>query len=215
MLEKREVIWIIIAIILFEFIIFFPNPSEKNILLILIPLIIIPLNLVSKEIAANIFNLRIEHKIWHFQRWGFYSRSHFNKPIPMGLILPFILSFLSLGIIKCFVFLQFDYANNYKKRILKERGRTRRTDINEADPAYTAAWGLYSLFFLILLSILIHSILKDSFTPELAKYVFFYSFWNLVPISNLDGVKIFFGSFINWIFLVFLFLVTLPFAFGF
>ena len=81
MLKKSELIQVIIAILLFEFIIFFPNNIDiRNILLILIPPIIILTNVITKRIAAPYYSIKIRHKIWEFQRFGFIEKSKLKKP---------------------------------------------------------------------------------------------------------------------------------------
>lgn len=203
MFNKKEIAWIIVAIIIFFFILVFPESTIKNPLILLVPILIILVNLIAKKIAAPYYNIEIEFKIWEFYRWGIYERSHLKKPFPMGLVLPFFLAFFSLGAIKMLVFLQFDAKNLPKKRLLKKRGerRSRREEINETDPAYTAFWGHLSLMILAILGTILTF-------PELTKYSIIYGIWNLVPFGQLDGSKLFFGSFVTWIFTIVLYLLT-------
>ena len=205
--DRKEVTWIIISIIIFTFIILFPI-IDPNPFLLIIPAIIIITNVIAKKYAANYFNIKIKYNVWQFQRYWFHSRSKLKKPIPMGLIFPFFLAFFSLGLIKPFIFLQFDYENNEQKRMLKRTGRIRRTEINESDPAFTAAWGFYALLILSIISVLLASITEFSLFLDLAKYSLFYGAWNLLPISNLDGAKLFFGNVFNWAVLAFIFFIA-------
>ena len=195
MLTKKEIIWIIIAILIMGFIIELTPELKLSLIGMLWAAIIILTSVLTKKIAANHFNIRIEHKILFWQRWGWYERSKFKKPIPIGLILPFFLSILSLGIIKPFVLLQFNAENLPKKRALKKRGTYRYSEINDSDLAFTAAWGFWALIALAIIGYFISQ-------PELTKYSIYYGIWNLIPISNLDGTKLFFGSLINWILLI-------------
>lgn len=202
MFTKKELVWMIIATLIAGFIISLPKISLSSPYTFLIATIIILTNILTKKIAANYFSIKIEHKIWEFKRWGWYERSKFKKPIPMGLILPFFLSILSLGIIKPFTLLQFNAENLPKKRALKKRGAYRHSEINESDLAFTATWGFWALILLAIIGI----ILKQ---PELTKYSIYYGLWNLIPISNLDGSKLFFGSLINWILLTLIYVIFL------
>ena len=202
MFTQKEVVWIIIFIIIFEFIVLFPIPNNFNPLLILVPIIIILANVSSKKIASDFFNLKIEHKPWEIQRFGWYKRSYFKKPFQLGLILPIILTILSLGIIKPMVMMQFDYKNIPEKRILKQRGLKRKSEINDSDMGFTALWGFISLLVLALIAALMRF-------PELAKYSIFYGAWNLIPYGHLDGSKLFFGSMMSWITTVLLYLIFL------
>lgn len=204
--NKKEIIWIIVSIIIFTFIAIFPN-QDPPLLLIISPLIIVLTNVITKKYAANYFNLKITYNVWGLQQYWFTTKSHFKKSIPMGLIIPFFLSFFSLGLIKAFTFLQFDYEDNGKRRMLKRRGRIRRQEINETDPAFTAAWGFYALLILAIIA----AIFK---LPELARYSLYYGAWNLLPISNLDGTKLFFGNLFNWIVLAIIFFISIMMSAG-
>ena len=106
-------------------------------------------------------------------------------------------------------FLQFDYEDNKQKRLLRNRGRIRREELNESDPGYTAAWGFYSLLILSVIAAILNSLTDFQIFTELAKYSLYYGAWNLLPISNLDGTKLFFGNFFNWAVLVLIFFVAL------
>ena len=206
--NKKEITWIIISMILFAFAIIFPL-QDPNLLLLLLPIIIILTNTMAKKYAANRFNLKITYNVWQFQRYGLATKFKFKKPIPIGLILPIFLSFFSLGIIKAMTFLQFDYEDNKQKRLLRNRGRIRREELNESDPGYTAAWGFYSLLILSVIAAILNSLTDFQIFTELAKYSLYYGAWNLLPISNLDGTKLFFGNFFNWAVLVLIFFVAL------
>jgi len=206
--SKKEIVWIIISIVIFTFIIIFPN-QEFSILLLIAPLIIVLTNVITKKYAANYFNLKITYNVWGFQRYWFTTKSHYKKSIPMGLILPFFLSFFSVGLIKALTFLQFDYENNESKRMLKKRGRVRRQEVNETDPAFTAAWGFYALIILAIIGSLLDLITGLEIFNPLTKYSLYYGAWNLLPISNLDGTKIFFGNLFHWALLAAIFFISI------
>jgi hypothetical protein len=204
--DLKELIWIIIALIIFEFMVIFPIPTTLNPFILLTPLVILTVSLLTKKIAAPFLNIKINYKIWEFQRYGWYERSKLKKTFPIGLVFPFLLAFLSLGIIKIFMLLQFDSKNLPKKRLLKKRGWERRSEINESDLAAVSAWGFYSILALAIVGTL--PIIKI-ILPQLPKYAIFYGFWNLFPLGHLDGSKLFFGSKITWFITAFLFLIAL------
>lgn len=201
---KKEIAWIIITVLIMGFMISFSLSPTYSLKILLISAIIILTNVFTKKIAGEIFSIKIEHKVLEFQRWGYYRRSHFKKPIPIGLILPFFISIISLGIIKPFWLLQFNAENLMKKRIQRARGESmyRRTEINESDLGFTAAWGFWSLILLAIIGFFLKQ-------PELTKYSIYYGIWNMVPLSNLDGIKLFFGSMINWILLAIVYVIAL------
>lgn len=209
MFNEKELIWIIIVIVISTFIVIFPGNIEDPII-ILAPTLIILLNVVVKKIAAPYFNLKIEYKVWEMQRYGFYNRSSWKKPFPMGLILPFFIYFMSLGWIKMLTFLQFDYENISRQRLLKNKGNMihRRIEVNESDVAFTAAWGFYALIALSVIAAFLD-------IRSIAVYSIYYNLWNLIPFSNLDGSRLFFGSFISWVFIIILNALCLAFVIPF
>ena len=95
MFKLNEIIHIIIAIVLFAFVINFLKEFNAFLFALLIAFIIIIVNVLSKKLMAFYLDSEIEQKILHFQRWGWYQRSYFKKPIPIGIILPFVLVWLS------------------------------------------------------------------------------------------------------------------------
>ena len=203
--DSKEIAWIIVALIIFEFLVIYPL-TTYNPLILLTPVLILAANLIAKKIAAPFSNIKIRYKIWEFQRYGFQERAHFKKPFPIGLVFPFVIAFLSLGLIKIPLLLQFDYKNLLSKRLLKHSGTERRTEINESDLAAVASWGFYSILALAILgSIPAINIIF----PQLALYSIVYGLWNLIPFGNLDGSRLFFGSKVGWFILAIFFILGL------
>jgi len=216
-LSKKEMVWIIIIAIISSFISFLPIIPDPIIIFstLLIFFMILLVNFYAKKLGANIHSLKIEHKIWELTTVGFTKRSHFKKPIPIGLILPFFISIFSLGNIKPYTFFQYEYENKSSRRMLKAVGwkkALRKEYVNEYDFAMTAAYGFFSLIILTLIGYFIY-FFDIKFGYDLAKFSIYYGLWNLVPVSNLDGAKVFFGSFIMWSFLIILFLISLALLF--
>jgi len=199
--NKKEIFWIILTIIILGFIIEFSAAYTITSKGFLYAAIIILTSVLIKNLAADYFYVNIEHKIWEFKQWWWTTRSHFKKPVPIGLILPFFVTFISIGAIKIMTILQFD-GKPSKKRILKKRGSIRKSEVNESDFAFISAWASWALILLAIIA----SFIKQ---PELAKYSIYYGFWNLLPLGQLDGAKLFFGSFINWILLAIIYIISL------
>tara|TARA_Y100000310_G_scaffold332213_1_gene407383 strand:- start:126 stop:758 length:633 start_codon:yes stop_codon:yes gene_type:complete len=199
---KKEIIWIIIAILIGGFVIEMSEQLQLNLIGLLWAAIIILVSVFAKKITSSIYNIKIEHKIWSLKQFGWIKSAHFKKAVPMGLILPFFVSIVSLGIIKPFTLLQFDAENLKKKRVLRKRGAHRYSEINDSDLAFTSTWGFWALILLAIIA----SLIKQ---PELAKYSIYYGLWNLLPISQLDGSKLFFGSLINWVLLIIAYVISL------
>lgn len=224
MFTKKELTWMIIMIIIFEFILALRTNDAKTTIILdpnnpvkfLAPILIIFISVAVKKIAARHFNLKIEHSLFKFQRWGWYERSTLKRPFPMGLVLPFFLTFFSLGFIKPMTFLQFDAENLYNQRLLRKYGdySARRTQINETDLAFTAAWGFYSVMLISVIAIIASIFVNMIDLRIFVLYPVFFNLWNLIPWENLDGQKLFFGSFTNWtvILILNLFIMSIGFA---
>lgn len=201
MFDKKEITWIIISILILGFIIGFSLKPSYSLYVFLISFLIISANVIVKKFASKYFYVDIKYKIWEIQRYWWYKNAHFKKPVPAGLIIPFFLSFLSLGMIKMMTLLQFD-GKPSKKRVMKKRGMHRRYEINESDLAFISAWGFWALILLAIFG----AIFK---IPSLAKFSIYYGLWNLLPIGDLDGMKLFFGSLVNWVLLVIVYAASL------
>jgi len=105
----------------------------------------------------------------------------------MGLLLPLLLSYLSNGFLRFLTFLQFE-GQATTARIAK-KGTTRlRSGIEEWDLALIAYWGTC---FTLLLALVTNFLPVN---PMLAKYALYYAAFNLIPFSQLDGMKIFIGT---------------------
>jgi hypothetical protein len=214
MFTKKELAWIVVAILIAAFISLLPltgneNPFDFSISLAIFAIIILS-SIVVKKLVANIVSITIEHKGWEWQRYSWYERSKFKKPIPAGLIFPFLIAILSQGVVggilRPFTILQFDSKNIPERRYLRahqgQSRKFRRTEMNESDPAMVATAGFYALLLLAIIGIIFK-------IPELTKYSIYYGAWNLIPFSQLDGSRLFFGSAINWFLLVVLYVIAM------
>src|SRR3989344_6233503 len=108
MFTTKEVIWILIAILIGGFVIGLSSSLRPSLTGLLWAAIIILVSVIAKKFVAPFYSLKIEHRSWGWRRWGWYERSQLKKPVPMGIIFPFFISVLSLGIIKPLTLLQFD-----------------------------------------------------------------------------------------------------------
>ena len=207
MFKPKEIGHLIIAIILFAFIISFLNIFEKGIDVflpaLLIAFIVIAVNVVAKKLLSFFLEVEIEQKILHWQRWGWYERSYFKRPIPVGIILPFLLVWISYptGFIKMLTFLQFE-PKPTSARVAKRHGLYRYAELTEWHIAAIAGMGIFINLALAVIAYLLNY-------PELAKFSIYYSAWNILPLGQLDGSKLLFGSRRLWAFLVILTLIGL------
>ncbi len=166
---------------------------QTMILVLFYSAIIIVLSILSKKIAAYFLDSDIEHEIWNLTYFGFKKSSRFKNPLPAGIILPLIFSIITLGVSKFSAFLTYE-TRALKYRASKRFGFYSYTEMTDFHNGLIGAAGIASL---ILLSIITYFI-SGANLEYLAKMSIYYAFWNLIPISKLDGAQIFFGSRVLW-----------------
>lgn len=192
MIQKKEMTGIIIAVVLMALILgFSENELKLNVILssLLISAIVILISVFAKKITASYLDLELENKTWEFRRYGISAREYLKRPFPIGLILPLLLAFISGGVVKFLALLQFE-VKTLPSRVAKKYGLRRFSGIMEWDDALIA---FYSAVPLLILAIAC-SYVNAAFFISLAKFSFLYVFSNLLPISKLDGTRLFFGS---------------------
>lgn len=201
MTKKREITHIVITILLMTLILCFYKLEirvDKILPYFLISLIIIFSSVFSKKITGSIIDLEIDIKIWEWKRYWFAKISELQKPIPMGLILPLLLGFLSNGFVKFLGFFEFDIIP-LPGRVVKKYGAKRFSKVMDWDNALIVFYSTIPLLFLATIAHYLNTI----FLNDLAKFSILYVFCNLLPISKLDGTKLYFGSrplfFFTWI----------------
>ena len=216
---KKEIIWTLIFTVIGSFISFvpiIPNDDPMKVLYtMLVFFIIITSTITIKKLIANQFAIKIEHVDWKLIHWWWFKRAYFKKPLPLGLIAPFFLAIFTIGYLKPFAFFQFDYESDDTKRSLRRYGsrqKTRKELINEEELGYIAGSGMFMLLILAIIGTLLKPYFP-AFGADLAKFSIYYGIWNLLPIGQLDGTKLFFGTTVLWSFLVILYSISFLFVF--
>ena len=205
MINKKEIITILLVTLILAFILSILNLQELFFISLLFVFLVILINIIAKKVSAFYLDSEIEVKLWEVQRYGFKTGYHFKKPAPAGVLVPLILSGLTLGYFKWLATLVFDVkAKTY--RAAKRHGLYAFSEMTEFHIGLIAAAGILANLFFAVIGYLINF-------PEFSRINIYYAFFNLLPISDLDGNKIFFGSMIMWSFLVTLTLIGLALAF--
>ncbi len=155
--------------------------------------IIIFIAVLSKKLTAYLLDADVEHEIWEITRLGLKKSDHFKKPFPAGILLPLIISIITLGTIKFSAFLTFE-ARALKYRASKRFGFYSYTEMTDWHNALIGASSAIALFLVAIIAYF----LPIADLESLSKMSIYYIFWNLLPISKLDGTQIFFGSRILW-----------------
>ncbi|PIN77235.1 hypothetical protein COV15_02720 [Candidatus Woesearchaeota archaeon CG10_big_fil_rev_8_21_14_0_10_34_12] len=185
-MDKKEGVVILTSIIIFAYVISFSSISLANFLIsLLFATIIIFTNVCSKKLIAHKKGYSVKTNFWHLQRYGIYPQNKFKKPSPVGTILPIFFSIISLGSIK--------FLALTETEIEKTKARTKHRFLYEERDV----WRILSIGALANLVLAILALLLNY--PEIARYSADFTFWNMLPISQLDGSKILFSSKLAWI----------------
>jgi len=192
-MEKKEAGIIIIAIIFMSLIILLHGESLNFLWIGLISTLTILVSVFCKKLTAKNIDIKIEHEIWFFQRWWIGKSSHLKNPVPAGVIFPAVLSLISYGFITCFSILQFE-SKALPAKVVKKYGTKRFSDIMEWDLCMIGFYGILGPLLLSLIAKIIPFSIPGFNLMLLSKYSLYYAIWNLLPLSSLDGAKMFFGS---------------------
>lgn len=171
----------------------FKSDLQNLLLAFIFSIIIIALSILAKKLTAYLLDADVEHEIWHMKNFGFSKDLQLKKPIPTGIIFPLIITAFSLGSAKFLPLL------TYETRALKHRAAKRFGfySFKEMTDWHNAVIGASGIIVVLILSLITY------FSPfpaleYFSKISVYYAFWNLLPISKLDGAQIFFGSRILW-----------------
>ena len=201
MLTKKEIINILIVTLVLAFVISLIETLEIFLCTLLAVFLVIMVNLGSKKITSFYLDTEIETKLWEIKRYGFKTNKHFKRPFPAGAFFPIITTAFSFGYVNWMASLIFDVKGKVYKAA-KRHGLYSFSGIAEDHIGLIAAAGIFANLVFAVIGYLINF-------PEFAKLNIYYAFFNMLPLSDLDGNKIFFGNLILWSFLASLTLVGL------
>jgi len=154
--------------------------------------IVVCANIFIKKLFAHHLDAEIEIKLWRIKQFGFKPEQRFKHPFPAGAFIP-ILSKILFFPFKTFIWmasLVFDIKPKIYKAA-KRHGLYTFSDMTEEQVGLIAAAGIA---FNLILSVLGYFLGFHTF----AQLNIYYAFFNMLPISNLDGNKIFFGNLVLW-----------------
>jgi Zn-dependent protease len=158
--------------------------------------ILILANVFTKKIIAYRLDSEIEMNIWEIGKYGFSKDKNSKKPFPFGAFLPIISKIVSIIVsfpFKSFVWMA-SLVFDVKPRIYrgaKRYGLYTFSEITESHLGLIAASGIVINLILAIVGYFLGF-------PLFARLNVYYAFFNMIPISELDGNKIFFGNLIIW-----------------
>lgn len=193
MINQKEALVIASTIIILAFAVALTDLKNLFLNSLIFIAIIVVVNVLSKKAVSYYLDTGIEIKNWEIRRFWYKKHDYLKKSFPIGLILPIFIKVVSVGLINWTASLTYDVkAKIY--RAAKRHGLYSFTDISETQIGVIAAVGVGANIILALIGYL-------TGFPELAKLSLTFALFNLIPISELDGSKIFFGSLTLWVFL--------------
>ncbi len=188
----KEIVIIILVALILSISYLYPEIQnlEKFILLFGGFLLVIITNVVVKKIVAYRLEAKAKTKFWSMYHFGFAEKKHFKNSIPMLWISP-LLSLISRGAMVWMPLLEFEITPR-TERIAKRHELYRFAQMTEWHIALIVFWGIISNVILCLL-------LNFVGFPQIAKISLYYAIWSIIPLSNLDGSKLLFGSKKLWL----------------
>lgn len=204
MFTKKEIIIILVATVILAFSANFLSGGLIPFLWTLLAVFVVLLvNILAKKISSFYFEAETEVKFWEWEAIGIRKRRHFKRPFAVGAFMP-LLAKLFLLPIQSFTWmasLVFDVKPK-SYRAARRHGLYTFSEMTENHIAYIAAAGIFANLAFAVIGYLL------GFT-EFSRLNIYYALFNMLPISSLDGNKIFFGSLILWSFLAALVVVGL------
>jgi len=205
MLNLKEISSILIIVFIITLMICLFKSIDALLYTLLAIFSVFLINILAKKITCFYLDSEIEIKIWEIKRYGFKPSSYFKRPFYAGILFPIIFSIVSLGNLIWMACLVFDVKPKIYKAA-KRHGLYSYSEMTESHIGLIAAVGVIaSLVFAVIGYLLGFS--------EFSRLSIFFAFFNMIPISDLDGNKIFFGSLVLWSFLAALVLIGLGYVF--
>ena len=196
-MKDKEIVNIILAIATLGIVYGFKDIIELNIqglsMVLGFSAIIIGINILSKKLMASRLDADVEHEIWQVKRYGFHPGDNFKKSISAGILLPLFVSIITLGFVNLTTVMTYE-TRALKRRAAKRFGPYSFTEMTDFHNALVGATGIISC---LLLTFITYWLPGDSWVI-LGKMATFYAFFNMFPISKLDGSQIYFGSRVLW-----------------
>jgi Zn-dependent protease len=166
--------------------------------------IILTINIVVKKITAYYLGAKLETNVWEIRNIIKRKNKHTTNLFPIGAILPLVTSLITFGYFVWLAPLTFEVKPKVH-RSSKKVGLYKFSEMTEDHLGLIAASGIIAN---LILAIGGYFIGFETFSV----INIYFAFFNMIPISNLDGNKIFFGNSLIWITLSILTLIGVAFS---
>lgn len=154
--------------------------------------LVICVNIFAKKISGFYLESIVEIIPWEIRRWGLKPHQKFKNFFPIGAFLPIIsrVFLLPFNGLVWTASLAFDVKPSVH-RAARRHGVYTFSEMTEAHTGLIAAWGIIANLFFAFVGYLLNF-------PLFTQFNLWYAFFNMIPISDLDGNKIFFGKPLLW-----------------
>lgn len=193
MLTKKELFSVIVVSLVLGVIISLFETVNLFFTTTLIIFLIILINLTAKKVFAYYLDTDIETKIWEVKQFWYKKHLSFKNKVQAGIFIPLILKFLSVGLLNWMACLTFE-ASGKTYRAARRHGIYSFSEVTEEEIGWIAGAGIIATLIFAAIGYMIG---QETF----AKLGIMYAFYNMFPIFDFDGSKIFFGNVTFWSFL--------------
>ena len=204
MLNRKEITSVLVITLILGFSLSLLKSMEIFLYATGMIFLVILINIFAKKVASFYLDSDIEISMWEMKRYGYKAHDKFKKPFPIGAFLPIITTILSLGYFVWMSSLVFDVKAKVH-RAARRYGLYTFSEMTEYHIGIIAATGIVANLIFALVGYLIGF-------DEFARLNIYFAFFNMLPLANLDGNKIFFGSLMMWSFLATITLIATAYA---
>ncbi|GEM_PF-1603834 len=211
MFTKKEIFALIFSLFILSFVFGFDDGTKKLVLntwlfnffkiFVLVTLAVFVRELAMK-LHARTDDALVEYELWGIRRVWFTGNGLLHRPLYLGTLIAILMTLSSKGAFF------FTALGNHK---ITERGSARvgrrLTRLNYSEEAQIISAGIFANIFLAILGIFLGRIFHFN-AQQFVNINFYLILFNLFPLSNLDGAKLFFGSLLGYIFMLVFFIVT-------
>jgi len=205
MFSKKELLSILIAIVIIAVSISLVGTWKIFAFTLLMVFLVITINILIKKAAGYYLDSEIEVKLWEIKRFGFKPNREFKRAFPAGIIFPILFSLLSFGTLRWMASLVFEVKPTLY-RAAKRHGLYSFSEMTEYQIGLIAAAGVVANLIFGVIGYIVG-------WPMFTQLNLWLAFFNMIPVSDLDGNKIFFGNLVIWSFLATITLIGIAYAF--
>jgi len=204
MLNKKEIISILIITAILSVAISLVETLNLFLSTTLAIFLVLMTNILAKKALSYYLDSEIEIRTWDIKRYGFKPHQILRRPFPAGIFLPIIVSALSFGNLLWMATLVFDIKPKVY-RAAKRHGLYSFSEVTEYQIGLIAAAGVFANLVLAAIGYFLG-------WPIFTKLSIWYALFSILPISDLDGNKIFFGNLVLWSFIASIVVVAVGYA---